>query len=398
MLAAVGLVALGIAFASRPADARGAAGQAWPPFVLVTGLLLIGLVADEDGAFAAVGAWFTRTSRRPVLRVVAAMGVMVAVTAVLNLDTTAAFLTPVFAHAARRRDAAARSLLIACVLLANGASLFLPGSNLTNLLVLDGHRVSGLEFASTMWAPAAAAAAVTAAVFLDLDGRALRARDRAPDAPAPDAPAPDGPAFDAQASDAPDRPDRGEGGHVRPPARPRLLGPAAALLAAVAVLALREPALPVAAIGAVAVGARLGWRQLAPGRVVEVVGPSTLVGLFGVAVALGTLGRAWSGPASLLGRLDLPATAAIGAVGALVVNNLPAAALLAARPPAHPYALLAGLGVGPNALASGSLAWLLWWRSARLAGVRPPLGRACAVGAVAMPLALASAVAILAAR
>ena len=92
VLAAVGLVALGIAFASRPADARGAAGQAWPPFVLVTGLLLIGLVADEDGAFAAVGAWFTRTSRRPVLRVVAAMGVMVAVTAVLNLDTTAAFV------------------------------------------------------------------------------------------------------------------------------------------------------------------------------------------------------------------------------------------------------------------------------------------------------------------
>jgi hypothetical protein len=39
---------------------RGAAGQAWPPFVLVVGLLLIGAVVEADGLFAALGARIER--------------------------------------------------------------------------------------------------------------------------------------------------------------------------------------------------------------------------------------------------------------------------------------------------------------------------------------------------
>jgi hypothetical protein len=35
---------------------RGAAEQAWPPFALVVGLLLIGAVVEADGLFAALGA------------------------------------------------------------------------------------------------------------------------------------------------------------------------------------------------------------------------------------------------------------------------------------------------------------------------------------------------------
>jgi arsenical pump membrane protein len=37
----------------------------------------------------------------------------------------------------------------------------------------------------------------------------------------------------------------------------------------------------------------------------------------------------------------------------------------------HPQALLIGLNAGPNLLVTGSLAVLLWWRSARAAGARP---------------------------
>ena len=66
---------------------------------------------------------------------------------------------------------------------------------------------------------------------------------------------------------------------------------------------------------------------------VEVLGAPVLVGLFGVAVALGTLGRVWSAPATLLAHLDLWGTAALGAIAAVLVNNLPAASLLAARRP-----------------------------------------------------------------
>src|ERR1700728_2422718 len=63
LLAGLGVIGLVVAFASHPSDARAAASQDWSPFVLVTGLLLIGLVADRDGLFAAAGHWLARSSR-----------------------------------------------------------------------------------------------------------------------------------------------------------------------------------------------------------------------------------------------------------------------------------------------------------------------------------------------
>lgn len=71
------------------------------------------------------------------------------------------------------------------------------------------------------------------------------------------------------------------------------------------------------------------------------LGVPVLVGLFGVAVALGTLGRAWSGPADLLTHLDRWGTAVVAA-GSLVLVNLPAVSLLAAHRPEHPFSLLSG--------------------------------------------------------
>ncbi len=102
------------------------------------------------------------------------------------------------------------------------------------------------------------------------------------------------------------------------------------------------------------------------------MGLPVLVGLFGVATALGTLGRAWSGPATLLAHLDSVGTAVVAAGTSVLVNNLPAASILAARVPPHPFALLVGLDIGPNLIVSGSLAWILWWRAARASGSEPP--------------------------
>ena len=70
-----------------------------------------------------------------------------------------------------------------------------------------------------------------------------------------------------------------------------------------------------------------------PRRALGVLGLPVLVGLFGVAVTLGTLGRAWSGPANLLSHLDSSGTAVVGAFASVIVNNLPASSLLAARVP-----------------------------------------------------------------
>ena len=161
--------------------------------------------------------------------------------------------------------------------------------------------------------------------------------------------------------------------------------------AAIAVLVLRNPALPVAAIGVAAVGLRVARGRDRPRRALEVLGIPVLVGLFGVAVTLGTLGRIWSGPATMLSHLDLWATAGAAAVVSVLVNNLPAASLLAARVPPHPFALLIGLNVGPNLFVTGSLAWFLWLRAARSAGAKPTIGAASRLGLIAVPLSMAAA-------
>ena len=78
--------------------------------------------------------------------------------------------------------------------------------------------------------------------------------------------------------------------------------------------ALASPALPVLIAGAAVAGFRLLAGKTETRKVAGVVGVPTLVGLFGVAVALGTLGRLWAGPAVLLSHLNLWGTAAVAAV------------------------------------------------------------------------------------
>ncbi len=135
-----------------------------------------------------------------------------------------------------------------------------------------------------------------------------------------------------------------------------------------------------------------GQTAAAAGRV---LGLRVLIGLFGAAVASGTLGRWWSGPATVLVHLDGWGTAALAAASSVLVNNLPAASLLGARVPPHPYALLVGLDIGPNLFVSGSLAWILWRRAAGATGAQPSLARASLLGGVSVPLSLAATVAIL---
>jgi Na+/H+ antiporter NhaD/arsenite permease-like protein len=153
-LAAVGVVGALTALAAATQQARAAAAQTWTPFVLVSGLLLIGLVAEEDGLFRAAGGQLGRFSRSGVAFFLGATLLVIVVTATLNLDTSVVFLTPVLIAATRQRGGAERPLLYGSLLLANASSLFLPGSNLTNLIVLGRHPLSGGGFLALMW-PAA---------------------------------------------------------------------------------------------------------------------------------------------------------------------------------------------------------------------------------------------------
>jgi arsenical pump membrane protein len=274
------------------------------------------------------------------------------VTVVLNLDTAVLFLTPVLVHAARRRGADERAFLYGAVFMSNSASLLLPGSNLTNLLVLSREDIAGATFALRIWPAWIAAVAVTAIVV----GLAFPLRAGQP-----------------EAADAP----RARAG----------LGLLGTVVAALLVLALRQPALPVLALGvALVVLRRAGWQ-----KVRRAVSPHVLASLFVVAVALGTLARSWSWPDQLLRDAGPAATAVIAAVTAVLVNNLPASVLLSAHVPAHRRSLLIGLDLGPNLFVTGSLSAFLWLRAARSVGAHPSIRTYAYVGVVLAPLSIVAA-------
>ena len=328
-----------------------AAGQAWPPFVLVAGLLLIGAVVEHEGVFAALGARIGRIGGPPVALLAALLGLEAVVTAVLNLDTAVVFLTPIMVHAARQRRYDERPFLYGALFMANGASLLLPGSNLTNLIVLAHEPLSGAAFARAMALPWLVVVVVTIG-------------------------------FVAVAFPLP----RQEEAYEPLPPLNVGIGVAATLAATILILALRNAAIPVLAVGLAAVATR---------RLRPRFGAPVLAGLFLLAVALGALARRWSGPSQLLGHLGGVGDAALGAVASVMINNLPAATLLAAHKPPHPLQLLIGLNLGPNLAFTGSLSAYLWYTAARRASAQPSFARASLLGLALVPLTIGCALAVL---
>lgn len=336
-----------------------AAHQAWPPFVLVTGLLLIGIVAHSDGLFDRVAGLLGRLPGGPTVLFGASALVVAVVTAVLNLDTAVVFLTPMIVVAARRRGFDEAPFLYAAVFMANASSLYLPGSNLTNLLVLSRDPVTGGTFAARLLAPALAATAATAVGLYVLFRSRLRGSR-------------------TNASDA-------------VPAAGGRLGMLAALAAAGLTLGLPQPALPVLGVGLITVALQVARGRLQLGGAIRAVGPGVLLTLFLASVALGVLARTWDGPAQLVAGAGRWETAAIGAMAAVLVNNLPATVLLSAHALPHPRALLIGLNIGPNIAVSGSLSAYLWIRSARQIGASPSVRAFSRRGILLGPLAMLAA-------
>lgn len=337
-----GVLPIAVALTLDGGDAHAALAQAWPPFVLVAGLLLVGREAGADGLFDAAAARLAGLPGPPALLLCACLGLVAAVTAVLNLDTAAVFLTPVLIQAARRRGVDGAPFLYGSVFMANASSLFLPGSNLTNLLVVSGHAPSGATFLARMLPLAVIATLSTAAGLIAMHRRALFAGGRRVSAP-------------------------------RRPTHRACPGAGlwGSLLAGALIVALRDAALPVLAVGLVLTALRAGadrgnWRAA-----LSWLGVPALASLFGVAVALGTVARASAFPADALHSAGALTTAAVAAGASVLVNNLPAAVLLSSRGQLPAKALLLGLNVGPNLAVSGSLAVLLWWRAARATGARP---------------------------
>jgi arsenical pump membrane protein len=276
-----------------------------------------------------------------------------AITAVLNLDTAVVFMTPVLLHAARQRGVPDDAFLYGAVFMANSASLLLPGSNLTNLIVLAHDPVSGVTFAERLVGAWAISVGITILFVACVFRRGLS--DATP-------------------------PCEDEASRLQPG-----LGTLGVVAAAVLVLVLSRPALPILALGVVvALGARLGVR-----RSLRAANPALLLGVLGLAILLGTAARALD--LRLLEHAGRWETAWIAAGASVVVNNLPAAMVLSSHLPAHPRALLLGLDLGPNLAVTGSLSAVLWLQVARAAGARPSVVRYTLLGLVLVPLTLVAA-------
>ena len=331
----------------------------WSPFVLVTGLLLIGRVAAGEGLFALVGSWCARGPGGARGSLVVTLLAVALVTAVLNLDTSVVFMTPVALHAARSRSTDERAFLYGTVFMSNSASLLLVGSNLTNLLVVADRGGGGSDFAARTVLPWVACVVATLVVVLAWRWRALGA----------------GTGVDAQ----------------RVPFRtgPGTLG---AALAVVAMLATRQPALWVLGAGLVAAAVDVVVRRrLALREALAVTNPVLLGALFVVASAVGWFARTSGFAADALAHRSVVATAVVAALTTVVINNLPAASFYAAHALAHPFALLVGLDVGPNLAVTGALSSLLWRRIAAREGAATSLATFSGVGLAVVVVAGAAA-------
>ena len=332
--------------------------QTWPPFVLILGLLMVGVTASSDGLFEAAGSRLARVRGNRLGLFASMMALVALVTVVLNLDTSVVFLTPILLHVARRRGVPETAFLYGTVFMSNSASLLLPGSNLTNLLVLAPEHMTGGHFALRMFVPWLASIAVTFAVLVVWRWRDLHGAEDQPDEPSP---------FRAGRS---------------------LVGVGAAVAC---MLVLANPALPVLALGVTLVAWQTRARRLSLRETLKVTSPATLAALFVGAMALGLLARSWGAPARLLNGAGAWGGAWVGAGLAAVLNNLPAAVLLSSKRPAHPLALLIGLDIGPNLVVIGALSALLWIRIARREQATPSALTYSRVGIILVPLALGAA-------
>ncbi|MFE6940055.1 SLC13 family permease [Streptomyces chartreusis] len=356
-------------------DALDEAERLGPVIGFLAAVLVLAQLCDDEGLFQWCGAWMARTSAGQPRRLLAQVFVAAsAITAVLSLDATVVLLTPVVFATAARLGARPKPHVYACTHLSNTASLLLPVSNLTNLLAFAASGLSFTRFAALMTLPWLAAIAVEYVVFRRFFATDLDAGAQAP-----------------ATGDAPELPLFAlltVAGTLAGFVLTSALGvdPAWAALAGATVLAvralLRRRSTPKALVSSASVPF-LAF-VLALGIVVRAVVDN------GLDTALGKLIPDGTGLAALFG------IAALAAVLANVINNLPAVLVLlplaSGSGPGAVLAVLLGVNIGPNLTYAGSLATLLWRRIVHAHDAEVELREFTRLGLFAVPASLCAAV------
>ena len=328
-------------------DVLAEANRLLPVVVFLGAVLVLAKLCDDEGLFEAFGAMMARASSgRPVRLLGQVFVVAAATTAVLSLDATIVLLTPVVLATARTLKVPVRPHAYATAHLSNTASLLLPVSNLTNLLAFAAVAQAGVTFTRftlLMAAPWLVAIAVEYLVF-----RRFFARDLVPVDEIAPVEAPRLPKFVLVVL----------GLTLAGFAVTSFFGiePLWAALAGAVVLAARNLVRGRSTAGGLARALHVPFLVfvLALGVVVQAVMDNGLQDQMGRIVPHGT---------DLLALLGI---AAVAAIVANLVNNLPAVLVLlpltVASGPVAVLAVLIGVNIGPNLTYVGSLANLLWRR------------------------------------
>jgi len=367
-----------------PGEAWDAVHELLPTLVFLAAILVVGEVAEAAGLFDVAGEPLQAAARRgPTALLLAVSAIAVAVTTVLSLDATVVLFTPVVLWVVRGR-ADRDTTLLATVFLANGASLLLPVANLTNLLAIDQLGLSFPAFAARMALPTVVSAVVIVAACRWLAPRAVVA-------------APPAAGHDEEATSPTRR-------RARMTYAGRVVGAGIGMLLVALVVASLEgvEAGWVAAVGAALLSGYALTRGLArPRRLVRAASFEFVAFVACLQIVVDAARHHGLGDA-VADRLPggqglgtLVAVAALAAVLANLVNNLPATLILlptlAGRPVAVVLAMLIGVNVGPNLTYTGSLATLLWRKVVRADRSEPATGAYYRVTLLATPAALIAA-------
>ncbi len=351
--------------------------------LFLAGMMVLTALVEQAGVFEHLAegtARLARGSSVALFCLVFALGAVV--TALLSLDVTVIVLTPIIYAITVRRGLDALPFMFGCTFVANTASLALPISNLTNLLVYAQLDISFTAFAGRMWLPNLAAVVVNLAVFLWLFRRQLRAR------------------FEPATS-------------ARLPAVDWWMltcgGVLAATLAGLVALGLAHRPLAWAAVGGAAALTLVGLagRRARVGDLARDVSWPVLVFVVGMLVVVRGLERGWLDHVEI-GVPSSPTAALLAAVGASalgsnVVNNVPMALLAipvvdrASGPSreALAYGTLVGANIGPTLTTYGSLATMLWLALVRKRGLAISTREYLRIGAISTPPILVAATAAL---
>jgi arsenical pump membrane protein len=349
-------------------DARSAVKQLGPTVGFLAALLVLADGCRRAGVFDALGAAMARGARGQPVRLLAMVFLAAAVTtAVLSLDATIVLLTPIVFTTAARLPTNPRPHVYACSHLSNTASLLLPISNLTNLLAFHATGLSFTRFGALMLLPWLIALGIEWLVLSRSFANELQ---------------------------QPIRRGAPEYGEVKLPVF-ALCVVAMTLVGFGLSSVLGVAPVWIASAGALALVVR---ERPAPKELVAAAEPTFLIFVLGLGVVVSAASQ--HGLSTVVddlipsgaGLLELLAVAAVSAVLANLVNNLPATLIIlpvaAASGSGPVLAMLIGVNVGPNLTYVGSLATLLWRRIVHAHDHETDIGEFTRLGLFTVPAVL----------